>query len=127
VTYTEEQAHYPTTRWVEQRRRETGAAIALRASNMAMQWAAIRAGAGRGIFPCFVGDEDRMLERLTSPVPEIAAEYWVIVHRDLRRAACVRAVIDWVRQLFVEQRDVLAGDRDTPISRQTEGARRAVA
>jgi DNA-binding transcriptional LysR family regulator len=127
VTYTEEQAHYPTTRWVEQRRRETGAAIALRASNMAMQWAAIRACAGRGIFPCFVGDEDRMLERLTSPVPEIAAEYWVIVHRDLRRAACVRAVIDWVRQLFVEQRDVLAGGRDTPISRQTDGAQRAVA
>ena len=48
-------------------------------------------------------------ERLTAPIPEIAAEYWIIVHRDLRRSACVRAVIDWVKALLAEQRDVLAG------------------
>ena len=29
----------------------------------------------------------------------------------LRRAACVRAVIDWVKALFADQRDVLAGVR----------------
>jgi DNA-binding transcriptional LysR family regulator len=111
VTYTEEQAHYPTARWVQQQLHESRAAVALRASNTPMQLSAIRAGAGRGLLPCFVGDDDPLLERLTPPVPEIGAEYWVIVHRDLRRAACIRAVIDWVRQLFVEQRDALAGLR----------------
>ena len=45
------------------------------------------------------------------PVPEIAAEYSVIVHRDLRRAVCVRAVIDWVRCAFAEHKDALAGSR----------------
>jgi hypothetical protein len=35
--------------------------------------------------------------------------YWIIVHRDLRRSACVRAVIDWMKRLFAEQREVLAG------------------
>jgi DNA-binding transcriptional LysR family regulator len=83
--------------------------VALRASGMPMQLAAIRAGAGRGILPCFAADEDPLLERLTPPISEIAAEYWVIVHRDLRRAACVRAVIDWVRRLFADHRDALAG------------------
>jgi len=34
---------------------------------------------------------------------------WIIVHRDLRRPACVRSVIDWVKALFAGQRDVLAG------------------
>lgn len=111
VTYTEEQAHYPTARWVLQRVREAGDPIALRASTATMHLAAIRAGAGRGIQPCFIGDDDKLLERLTAPIPEIAAEYWVIVHRDLRRAACVRAVIDWIRQLFHDQRDALAGIR----------------
>jgi DNA-binding transcriptional LysR family regulator len=115
VTYTEEQAHYPTARWVQERLRETGGAVALRASNMAMQSAAIRAGAGRGVLPCFIGDADPLLERLTPPVPEIAAEYWVIVHRDLRRAACVRAVIDWIRGLFDERRQELAGTAALPI------------
>jgi hypothetical protein len=33
----------------------------------------------------------------------------MIVHRDLRRAPCVRAVIDWMKALFAEQRDVIAG------------------
>ena len=48
-------------------------------------------------------------ERLAPPIPELAAEYWMIVHRDLRRAACVRAVMDWVRQVFAEQRKLIAG------------------
>ncbi|MGH7048874.1 MAG: LysR substrate-binding domain-containing protein, partial [Stellaceae bacterium] len=109
ITYTEEQAHYPTARWAQERVRETGGAVALRASNMPMQSAAIRAGAGRGILPCFIGDTDPLLERLNPPVPEIAAEYWIIVHRDLRRAACVRAVIDWIRRLFDQQQQALAG------------------
>ena len=114
VTYTEEQAHYPTARWVQERLRESGGAVALRASTMPMQSAAIRAGAGRGVLPCFIGDADPLLERLTSPVPEIAAEYWIIVHRDLRRAACVRAVIDWIRNLFNEHRQELAGAPPQP-------------
>ncbi|HEY1798832.1 MAG TPA: LysR family transcriptional regulator [Stellaceae bacterium] len=109
VTYTEEQAHYPTARWAAQRSREAGEPIALRASSGTMHLAAIRAGAGKGIQPCFIADADPLLERLTPPIPEIAAEYWVIVHRDLRRAACVRAVMDWVRQIFHDQRDALAG------------------
>ena len=109
VTYTEEQAHYPTSRWVQQVLRENGGRVALRASNMWMQFAAIRAGAGRGVLPCYAADEAPELERLTPPVPEIAAEYWVIVHRDLRRAACVRAVIDWVHALFDSNREALAG------------------
>ena len=111
VTYTEEQAHYPTARWVQQQIEKTGDSVALRASSAAMQFAAIRAGAGRGVLPCYAADEEPLLERLTPPVPEIAAEYWVIVHRDLRRAACVRAVIDWVRAVFADQRHALAGAR----------------
>jgi DNA-binding transcriptional LysR family regulator len=109
VTYTEEQSHYPTARWVQERLRESGGAVALRASTMTIQSAAIRAGAGRGVLPCFIGDADPLLERLTPPVPEIAAEYWIIVHRDLRRAVCVRAVIEWIHNLFKEHQQELAG------------------
>ena len=111
VTYTEEQAHYVTARWVQQQIDKTGASVAFRASNVTMQLAAIRAGSGQGVLPCYAADDDPLLERLTPPVPEIAAEYSVIVHRDLRRAVCVRAVIDWVRCAFAEHRAALAGNR----------------
>jgi DNA-binding transcriptional LysR family regulator len=111
VTYTEEQSHYAPARWVQQQVEVTGQPVALRASSMLMHLEAIRAGTGRGVLPCYVGDGHPLLERLTPPIPEIAAEYWIIVHRDLRRSACVRAVIDWMKALFAEQRDVLAGNR----------------
>jgi DNA-binding transcriptional LysR family regulator len=111
VTYTEEQARYAPARWVQRQIEEKGELVALRASSMLMHLEAIRAGTGRGVLPCYVGDGHPLLERLTPPIPEIAAEYWIIVHRDLRRAACVRAVIDWMKALFAEHRDVLAGNR----------------
>jgi DNA-binding transcriptional LysR family regulator len=109
VTYTEEQAHYAPARWVQRQVEETGKPVALRASSMLMHLEAIRAGTARGVLPCYVGDDHPLLERLTPPIPGFATEYWIIVHRDLRRAACVRAVIDWVEALFAERRDVLAG------------------
>lgn len=109
VTYIEEQSHYAPARWVERQVEETASRVALRASSMLMHVEAIRAGTGRGVLPCYVGDGHPLLERLTPPIPDLAAEYWIIVHRDLRRAACVRAVIDWIKRLFAEQREVLSG------------------
>jgi DNA-binding transcriptional LysR family regulator len=108
VAYTEEQSHEPA-RWLQRQVKETGMPVALRASSLLMHVEAIRAGTGRGVIPCYVGDGHPLLERLTAPIPELAATYWMVVHRDLRRAACVRAVIDWMKALFAEQREVLAG------------------
>jgi DNA-binding transcriptional LysR family regulator len=108
VAYTEEQLHEPA-RWVQRQVEETGMPVALRASSLLMHVEAIRAGTGRGVIPCYIGDGHPLLERLSAPIPELAATYWMIVHRDLRRAPCVRAVIDWMKVLFAEQRDVLAG------------------
>ena len=141
VTYTEDQAHYEPARWVQRQVKEANGAVALRASSMLMHVEAILAGTGRGVLPCYVGDGHPLLERLTPPIGEIAASYWMIVHRDLRRAPCVRAVIDWIRQAFADQRDMIAGvamdrpdERHAPIrkaagrlaARQSSGSQRQV-
>jgi DNA-binding transcriptional LysR family regulator len=109
ITYTEEQAHYSSARWLDQQIRTSGGRVVLRASDLLMRIEAVRAGVGIGLLPCYSADADPSLERVSDPVPELAADYWVIVHRDLRRAACVRAVIEWIRQLFDRHRDALAG------------------
>ena len=112
VAHTEKQSqslsHAPA-RWVQRQVEETGGAVALRASSMLMQVESIRAGTGRGVMPCYIGDSHPLLERLTAPIPELAATYWMVVHRDLRRVPCVRAVIDWMGQAFAEHRDLIAG------------------
>jgi len=126
VTYTEEQAHYEPARWVKRQVEETKSAVSLRASSMLMHLEAIRAGTGRGVLPCYVGDGHPLLERLTSPISELAADYWMVVHRDLRRAPCVRAVMDWIRQVFAEQRELIAGVAvDEPVERDARALRAA--
>ena len=112
VAYTEEQSQGQThepARWVQRQVDETGMPVALRASSMLMHVEAIRDGTGQGVLPCYIGDGHPLLERLTPPISELAATYWMIVHRDIRRSACVRAVIDWTKALFAEQRDMIAG------------------
>ena len=104
----EEQVHEPA-RWVERQIAATGSRVALRAPSLLMHVEAIRAGTGRGVIPCYIGDGHPLLERLSDPIPELAATYWLVVHRDLRRAPCVRAVIDWIKALFDKQREVIAG------------------
>jgi len=109
ITYPDEQSHYAPARWVQRQAEQVGTPVALRVSSMLMHLEAICAGTGRGVLPCYIGDAQPSLERLTPPIPELAAEYWIIVHRDMRRSACVRAVIDWIKALFADQRETLAG------------------
>jgi DNA-binding transcriptional LysR family regulator len=108
VAYNEEESHEPA-RWVQRQVEEAGMPVALRASSLLMHVEAIRAGTGRGVIPCYIGDGHPLLERLTAPIPELAGTYWIIVHRDLRRSPCVRAVIDWIKALFAEHQDALCG------------------
>src|SRR5215467_4665701 len=62
ITYPDEQAHYAPARWVQRQIEETGKPVALRASSMLMHLEAIRAGTGRGVLPCYVGDSHPLLE-----------------------------------------------------------------
>jgi DNA-binding transcriptional LysR family regulator len=75
----------------------------------------VRNGAGLGVLPCFAGDRDEALIRLTLPLAEIASTMHVIVHQDLRRVASVRAVMDELIELFKREALLLEGlsDRGT--------------
>jgi DNA-binding transcriptional LysR family regulator len=82
-----------------------------RSASRFAQLEAIRSGAGLGILPCFVGDADPALVRLTAPVAELAADQWLLVHPDLKAAAHVRLMIDWIRATFREEKPALEGRR----------------
>ena len=83
----------------------------VRANRFSLQLEAIRAGAGLGILLCFVGDADASLVRLTAPIDELGADYWLLVHPDLKNVPRVRLLIDWIRSTFKEARPVLHGAR----------------
>lgn len=80
ATYTEEQAHYAPARRVLHQVAQTGLPVALRASSMLMHIEAIRAGTGRGVLPCHVGDGHPLPERLilrNDPLPQrYPLQFW---------------------------------------------------
>ena len=89
----------------------------VRASRIGLQIEAIRAGAGLGILPCFAGDADPSLMRLTAAIDELEADYWLLVHPDLRAVPRVRRVVEWMRRVFTEARPALLGARPARRSR----------
>lgn len=107
VGFTDEYRHFITMRWLAERLGPRRAAF--RAESTALQHEAIRAGAGLGFLPCYIGDADPALSRVLAPITELEADYWVIVHRDLRDAPGVRVVIDWATGLFREHGAALTG------------------
>jgi DNA-binding transcriptional LysR family regulator len=56
--------------------------------------AAVRAGLGVGSLPCWLGDQTDGLERVL-PAASRADELWLVMHRDLRHVARVRAVVEF--------------------------------
>ena len=115
VAYDAPHEYFRSMAWLTARLGERPPRV--RASRIALQLEAIRAGAGLGILPCFVGDADATLLRLTSNIEELEADYWLLVHPDLRAVPRVRRVVDWMRRVFTDARPALLGARPTRRSR----------
>ena len=86
-----------------------GARPAVRVNNWLVLQQAVGAGAGLAVLPCHMGDGDPALRRVGAPLPEVAADQWLLVHRDLRDLPRVRAVMDSLIRLFQEERAALEG------------------
>ena len=82
---------------------------AIRVNNWLVLRDAVRAGAGVTVLPCYLGDGDPGLRRLGPVLDGVAADQWLLVHRDLRPLPRVRAVMDALVALFHEERAVLEG------------------
>ncbi|MXN65122.1 LysR family transcriptional regulator [Stappia sp. GBMRC 2046] len=71
--------------------------------------AAARAGAGVAVLPCYLADDDSVLRRIGTPVPELAVDLWILTHQDLRKTARIRAFTDFMFEAISSRRDRLAG------------------
>lgn len=69
---------------------------------------------GLAALPCFIADPDPSLERVRSPLSELAADLWLLTHEDIRNVARVRVFIDFVASLLQPQKDLLEGQRPQP-------------
>ena len=77
-----------------------GARVALLSNSPFVQLEAVSRGIGIALFPCFLGDSNPELERLSKGEPPETRAVWMIIHRDLRRVAKIRLVADAIAAAF---------------------------
>jgi DNA-binding transcriptional LysR family regulator len=70
--------------------------IVLRTSDLENQAAAARSGIGLAALPHFIGDPDQRLRRYNVSQKPVSRDVWLLVHRDLRHAPAIRAVMEFL-------------------------------
>jgi DNA-binding transcriptional LysR family regulator len=70
--------------------------VVYRANSMLNQVTACAAGVGVALLPCFLGESQDGLERVLPPQRALETELWLLTHRDVRRTARVRALLDFL-------------------------------
>jgi DNA-binding transcriptional LysR family regulator len=67
-------------------------------------------GLGAALLPCYLGDRSPDLIRVGYVTPELDAGLWTLTHADLRRAARVRAFMDFAAAELVKHRRAFEGE-----------------
>ena len=105
--FDDDHSYMPGQRWVLDLL--GGVRPGVRVNNWLVLQQAVRVGAGLAVLPCYLGDADPDLRRVGSVLAEVAADQWLLVHRDLRALPRVRAVIDALVRLFQAERAAIEG------------------
>lgn len=71
--------------------------------------AACKSGLGLAMLPCFIGDQEPSLVRVTDLPPTSLADTWLLVHPALRDAGRTRVVLDFFVNALTAKRDLLEG------------------
>ena len=107
VAFDDDHVYFDGQTWL--REKLAGRAPAIRMNNGHAIHDAVRNGAGLGVLPCFAGDSDPDLVRLTAPIQGVESDLNLVVHRDLKKVPSVRAVMDELTRLFKQEAPRLAG------------------
>lgn len=101
----------PSARWVSARGAD---ANMLTCSDARVVLDLLRAGAGKAVLPCFVGDVEPDLVRIGAPLVELRDEQWLALNDQARREPAVRMVIDRLTALFTSYRPLFEGKSPQP-------------
>ncbi|OWV72021.1 LysR family transcriptional regulator [Rhizobium sp. R634] len=71
----------------------------------------VRAGAGKAVLPCFVGDLHPELQRQGAELPELRHRQWIVMNAEDRHRPEIRTVADRMTKLIRSYADLFAGKR----------------
>ncbi len=79
----------------------------LRIDSVAILLEAVRFGIGATILPCFIGEQDPNLVRLTPGQTVSSRDIWLLMHQDLRRVPRIRTFINFFVQRIKQRKGII--------------------
>lgn len=83
--------------------------ISFRSNNLITLASAVRQGFGIGAYSCIMGDEDPNLVRLFGNMAVFSSDIWLVTHAELRRSARIRAMFDFLSDVFIRHAAAFEG------------------
>lgn len=108
VAQTGEGAAIQSSRWMMAHH---GDRIAARANSAFAVRELAAAGAGLVVLPCFVGDSDPRLVRVTRRITELETDQWLVCHEEERHSREIRIVLERMAKLLRRHAKLFAGER----------------
>jgi len=71
-------------------------------------------GMGVTMMPCYLGDGDKRLVRVTETIEPLTLELWLLTHPDLRHTARVKALMAYLYDALKEDADLFEGKTNKP-------------
>ncbi len=84
--------------------------VAVKVNMVSTLASAIMAGLGIGLLPCFIGDQMSAIRRIPVIRPASETGMWVLTHPDLKKAARVRAFLDFFGNELTKKRKLIEGE-----------------
>ena len=100
--------HLPQQRWLKSLAGNRG--LALRSNDLANLLTAARAGLGLAVLPCIMTRGIPELIGISTPLPPLTRELWLLFHRDVGRSPAVRAVIDRITAITTSAKAAFLGE-----------------
>lgn len=89
------------------KRNRSAANVVFTSTSVMLTLEAVKLGIGVAPLPCFLGDEERGLVRMSEPLDELTMDLWILTHPDLRNTARVKALMRFLVDQFDKQQSRL--------------------
>ncbi|WP_166255602.1 LysR family transcriptional regulator [Marinobacter salicampi] len=97
-------------RWYQKNLKESQPVI--RCNSLYSMYSLIRAGSGVGVLPCYIGDADPELQRLSPPIKGEGIDLWLLTHPNLRQGARIRLVMEFLAEKLEGVRPLIECERE---------------